>query len=143
MADILSPEGRSRLMAKVRGKGNQSTELVMVRLFREAHLVGWRRHLPLAGRPDFCFVRRRVVVFVDGCFWHGCPKCYRRPKTNKKFWDTKRETNMARDRKVNRELKRLGWAVIRIFEHELKNPRRPLLRITKALKRAGSDQPVE
>jgi len=142
MADILPPEGRSRLMAKVRGRGNQSTELVMVRLFREARLTGWRRHLPLPGRPDFCFVRPRVVVFVDGCFWHGCPKCYRRPKTNKKFWDTKRETNRARDRKVNRELRRLGWSVIRIFEHELKNPRTTLVRIKKALGLTGPGLPL-
>ncbi len=53
--------------------------------------------LPLPGKPDFAFPRRRVAVFMDGCFWHGCPKCYTRPKTNRAFWDKKRTDNMARD----------------------------------------------
>lgn len=58
-------------------------------------------------------------MFVDGCFWHGCPRCYARPKSNRKFWDTKIAANRARDRKVNRTLRRDGWNVLRIWEHEL------------------------
>jgi DNA mismatch endonuclease (patch repair protein) len=61
-----------------------------------------------------------LVIFVDGCFWHGCPKCYRRPKSRQEFWDAKVLTNKTRDRRVNRELKALGYVVMRIFEHRLK-----------------------
>jgi len=120
-------------MSRIRGEGNKSTELMMIKLFREYRITGWRRHLPLPGKPDFCFVRQKVAVFVDGCFWHGCPKCYIRPKSNQRFWDEKRHANMARDRKVCRELKSLGFRVIRLYEHQLKTPDRPLKRIVRAL----------
>lgn len=70
-------------------------------------------------RPDFVFSKLKLAVFVDGCFWHGCPRCYVRPKGNRKFWDTKRETNQARDRRQSRLLEAAGWRVLRIWEHEL------------------------
>jgi DNA mismatch endonuclease (patch repair protein) len=131
MVDIWTTQKRSEVMRLVRGKGNKSTEAVIVRLFRLHKITGWRRHLPLPGKPDFCFPSVKVAIFVDGCFWHGCPKCYRRPKTNKKFWDEKREKNIARDKSVNRELQFRGYKVIRIFEHELKKPSKALKRIFK------------
>jgi DNA mismatch endonuclease (patch repair protein) len=133
MADIWLPEKRSEVMGRIRGKGNISTELMMIKLFREYRITGWRRHLPLPGKPDFCFVRQKLAVFVDGCFWHGCPKCYIRPKSNQRFWDEKRLANKARDRKVCRELKSLDFRVIRLFEHELKTPDRLLKRIARAI----------
>lgn len=131
MADIWSVEKRSQIMSQIRGKGNKSTELVLVKLFREYRITGWRRHLPLPGKPDFCFVRQKVAVFVDGCFWHGCPKCYTRPKTNRQFWDEKRMANQERDKRVGRELKARGFMVIRVFEHELKTPKKVLMRVAK------------
>jgi DNA mismatch endonuclease Vsr len=75
-------------------------------------------------RPDFVFQEARVAVFVDGCFWHGCPRCYVRPRGNAAFWRKKLATNRARDRRVNRALRRLGWRVVRIWEHELRNEER-------------------
>lgn len=76
---------------------------------------------------------------MDGCFWHGCPKCYTRPKTNRKFWDSKRETSMARDRRVARQLRARGWKVIRIWEHALKkSPQTCLARIRRALSLASA-----
>jgi DNA mismatch endonuclease (patch repair protein) len=120
MTDIWTPEKRSEVMSKVRGKGNKSTELVLARMLRAGGITGWRRHLPLPGKPDFCFPGKKLVIFVDGCFWHGCPKCYRRPKSRQEFWDAKVLTNKTRDRRVNRELKALGYVVMRIFEHRLK-----------------------
>ena len=74
----------------------------------------------MPGKPNFAFPKQKVAVFVDGCFWHGCPKCYTRPKSNRAFWDRKRETNMARDKCVNRQLRGRGWKVIRIWQHSLK-----------------------
>ena len=60
--------------------------------------------------------KQKVAVFVDGCFWHGCPKCSTSPKTNRAFWDRKRETNIARDCHVTRQLRGRGWKVIRIWQ---------------------------
>lgn len=72
------------------------------------------------GHPDFYFPVAKLAVFVDGCFWHGCDRCFKSPKTNKKFWNSKIETNATRDRVVDRKLKKLGMKVVRIKEHELK-----------------------
>ena len=85
-------------------------------------------------RPDFVFRERKVAVFVDGCFWHGCPKCYVRPRQNRKFWDAKFATNNERDRKVNKALKAAGWKVLRIWEHELR--RKGEGRLRRKLERA-------
>jgi DNA mismatch endonuclease (patch repair protein) len=142
MADILSVEGRSRVMALIRAKGNKSTELVLAGLFRKHRITGWRRHLPLPGKPDFCFAGKKVAVFVDGCFWHGCPKCYTRPKTNRQFWDRKRAANRARDRRVGRDLRARGFLVVRIYEHELLQPAAVLRRVRLALGRGGPAVPA-
>ena len=119
MSDVFSRRKRSEVMSKIRSRGNKDTELALIRLFHRHHITGWRRHQDVFGRPDFLFRRNRLALFVDGCFWHGCPRCYRRPKSNRKFWDDKIERNRERDRKVSRELRRLGWRVIRIWEHDL------------------------
>ena len=121
-------------MALIRGKGNKQTELELLALLRQNKISGWRRHLPLVGRPDFAFPLQKVAVFVDGCFWHGCAKCCTRPKTNRKFWDKKLADNMARDQRVNRQLRRQGWKVIRIWQHSLqKCPATCLNRLRRAL----------
>ncbi len=134
MADIFAPSKRSEIMSLIRGTGNKGTEHALLILLRGAGITGWRRHLPLPGKPDFAFPKQKLAVFVDGCFWHGCPKCYTRPKTNRPFWDKKREDNMARDRRVTRELRQRGWKVIRIWEHALKkSPHACLARIRRAL----------
>ena len=86
-------------------------------------------------RPDFVFPKLRVAVFVDGCFWHGCPKHETKPRNNAAFWRKKFARNIARDRLVTRTLRREGWRVLRIWEHELarKNEARLLRRIRKVL----------
>ena len=123
-------------MQAIRAKGNKSTELKMVKLFRENNITGWRRHLPLPGKPDFTFRNKKLTLFVDGCFWHRCPKCYREPKTNADFWKNKIENNVKRDRKVTSELKQAGWTVVRLWECQLKKPQRFLTRIKKKLEKA-------
>jgi len=125
VADVLSPDSRSYCMSRIRGSGNRETELRMMELLRANHITGWRRRWPLLGLPDFVFLASRVALFVDGCFWHGCPKHYIKPKNNRAFWKRKLDANRARDRQVNRELRRKGWRVVRIWEHDLRclNPR--------------------
>lgn len=119
MADVFSPTKRSEVMSRIRGKGNEATEITLISLLREHQLTGWRRHQLVFGRPDFVFRRQRVAVFVDGCFWHGCPRHFKMPRGNRAFWTRKMANNRARDRLVNRTLRADGWRVIRIWEHSL------------------------
>lgn len=111
---------RSELMARVRSHGNKNTELRLIQVFRNAKISGWRRGSKLPGKPDFVFQKLKTVVFVDGCFWHGCPKHGSIPNTRVSFWLAKITGNKTRDRRVNRLLKAQGWKVVRIWEHDLK-----------------------
>ena len=136
MADWLSREQRSRNMASIRSKGNATTEQVFLHLLRQAGIHGWRRHVGLPGKPDFLFRAQRVAVFIDGCFWHGCPRCYRMPGDHRPYWKAKLSSNRRRDRRTTRKLRSLGWRVIRIWEHSLKSPlarTRAVARLSKAL----------
>jgi DNA mismatch endonuclease (patch repair protein) len=123
-------------MAKIKSAGCKSTEASLARLLRREKLSGWRRQSRLDGRPDFIFPARRVAIFVDGCFWHGCPRCYRRPGSRREYWDAKVARNRARDKTVNRLLRRKGWRVTRVWEHELKQPRKLAARLRLCLEDA-------
>jgi len=125
---------RSEVMSRIRGKGNEKTEVRLARLLRDTGISGWLRHLPIPGRPDFAFRKQKVAIFVDGCFWHACPRCFRLPKQNRAFWKAKIEGNRRRDRSVNGRLRRLGWKVIRIRECRLKNADQVVGRIKNALR---------
>ncbi len=138
MVDVFTRTKRSEVMSRIRSKGNAKTELRLLAMLRSEGITGWRRHAQLPGNPDFVFRRCRLVIFVDGCFWHGCPRCYRRPASNRRYWDAKVIHNRARDRTVTRELRRAGWNVLRIWEHALKNPKRCLERVLLRLR--GSAQ---
>ncbi|MGV3663839.1 MAG: very short patch repair endonuclease [Prosthecobacter sp.] len=150
MPDVFTTAKRSEVMSRILSKGNAATELRLVALMREHGITGWRRHLALTVRrvlvrsaaalvvrvrPDFVFRRQRVAVFVDGCYWHGCPVHYRRPKGNRKFWDAKILRNQTRDRLVTRELRRAGWTVLRLWECGLAKKRvnRTMGRLRRAL----------
>lgn len=136
MPDVFSKAKRSEVMARIRSRGNRDTELALMRLFRRHGLSGWRRHQPVFGRPDFVFIKARVAVFVDGCFWHGCPKHSTVPATNRAFWKRKLTANKLRDRLVNQTLRRKGWQVVRIWEHDLRKPAPSLRRIQKEMLKA-------
>lgn len=135
MPDVFSKKKRSEVMSLIRSRGNRGTELVMVRLLREHGITGWRRHVRITGRrsktslegkaaavkarPDFVFREKRLAVFVDGCFWHGCPRHCRMPKGNRGYWKKKIEGNIERDQRVSSALRRAGWRVMRVWECEL------------------------
>lgn len=119
MADIFTRAKRSDVMSRIRSRGNKGTELALVKLMRAHRITGWRRHQPLVGKPDFVFAEARLTVFVDGCFWHGCRHHSTNPKSNASFWRKKLDKNITRDRLVNRELRKAGWRVVRIWEHDL------------------------
>jgi DNA mismatch endonuclease (patch repair protein) len=122
MADTITKTQRSKNMALIRSRGNKSTEMALLSLLRKNKISGWRRHSgSIAGRPDFIFQKQKIAIFVDGCFWHGCPKCNLVPKSNKIYWSGKIIRNKKRDRNVSAELRKAGWIIIRIWEHTLKN----------------------
>jgi DNA mismatch endonuclease (patch repair protein) len=133
MADVVSKRKRSQIMAAIKGRGNRDTELKLVAIFREHGITGWRRNQPLFGKPDFVFRRERVAVFVDGCFWHGCPQHGRKPDSNRPYWLPKLARNRARDREVTRVLRRSGWKVLRLWEHDLRRAAAVVKRLTRIL----------
>lgn len=111
---------RRRIMQSVRGSNNRSTELRLRGAMVRAGLRGWRvRPRNVQSNPDFLFRRKRLAVYVDGCFWHGCDKCYRAPKLHAAFWKAKIERNQMKDRAALRLLKSQGYSVLRFWEHEL------------------------
>ena len=134
-------------MSAIRSRGNAATELRLIALFRAHGITGWRRGASLQGKveglklkafrakPDFVFRPHKLAVFVDGCFWHGCPLHATQPKTHADFWRKKIATNRTRDRLVTRTLRARGWRVLRIWEHELtrKNEVRLAAKLTRAL----------
>lgn len=133
MADFLTKAQRSALMASIKGRANKRTELVLSALFQKNGIKGWRRHYPIAGKPDFVFTKARLAIFVDGCFWHACPWHYRPPTSNIAFWQTKMAANRSRDKKVSARLRSQGWKVVRLWEHSLCKPEQVLNRIQTAL----------
>jgi DNA mismatch endonuclease (patch repair protein) len=128
-------------MSAVRSRGNQSTEGRFRALLRLSDITGWRRKTTVYGKPDFVFWSHRVAVFLDGCFWHGCPRgCRNIPATNREFWEEKIESNRRRDKDVNRVLKAAGWSVIRVWEHALRtDPNGVIRRLRAALQQPSCE----
>ena len=119
MPDVFTKAKRSEVMSRIPGRGNKNTELALAKVFRANRITGWRRNQKVFGKPDFVFQKLKLAVFVDGCFWHGCPKHATKPKNNREFWRRKLSANKARDRIVTHALRRAGWRVLRVWEHEL------------------------
>ena len=139
MKDFFSPKQRSQLMSRIRGRANISTELKVAGILRAAGIKGWRRHLPLPGRPDFTFPKQRACIFVHGCFWHDCPRCKKRSSTRPEYWAEKIQTNRRRDQRVARELSHHGYKVIVVWECTLrrKNPIQAASRLIEMLRKAN------
>jgi DNA mismatch endonuclease, patch repair protein len=135
MADVFDRAKRSQVMSRIRGQGNKATELALISLFRAYGIKGWRRHQKIFGRPDFIFPKKKVAVFVDGCFWHGCPKHSNMPVNDRVFWNKKLFGNKKRDQLVSRTLRSKGWRVLRVLEHEfsLRHKTRLIRRLSQAL----------
>jgi DNA mismatch endonuclease (patch repair protein) len=117
--DTFSKKQRSDIMRAVKSKGNASTEIALIKLFKLYRLTGWRRNAKLLGNPDLYFPIKKIVVFADGCFWHGC-RCKVLPASNEYYWNEKIKRNITRDKKITRELKRQGYIVFRIKECQIK-----------------------
>jgi DNA mismatch endonuclease (patch repair protein) len=133
MSDVFTKKKRSQVMAAIRSKGNKDTELKLASILRTNGIKGWRRHQRLPGSPDFVFRRERLAVFVDGCFWHACPKHGRKPASNRNFWLRKLTRNKQRDRVVSRQLRNAGWRVLRFWAHDLSKPEVVVRRVASGL----------
>jgi len=120
MVDTFSKKQRSEIMKAVKSKDNKSTEIRLIEIFKLHHVIGWRRNYKLLGHPDFVFPKKRVVLFADGCFWHGHNCRNVSPSENAEYWKKKIKRNKARDKEINRKLTQKGWKVIRIWECEIK-----------------------
>jgi len=125
-------------MSRMKGRGNKDTELMMIQILRNSHISGWRRNQAVLGKPDFIFPKHKIALFVDGCFWHGCPQHSNMPKNNQEFWEKKLQGNKVRDRFVVRELKKIGWRVVRVWEHELKSPEKVIAKLKKYFEPPGA-----
>jgi DNA mismatch endonuclease (patch repair protein) len=140
--DSLTPQRRSANMAAVRGK-NTRPELVVRRLLFG---LGYRYRLyaaDLPGRPDIVFRKRRCVIFVNGCFWHGhnCPRASA-PSSNVEFWRNKIDGNRERDQRVRKKLRRAGWRVLTVWQCETKDQARLQRRLCRFLDEPGRRDPI-
>jgi len=113
----MTPEQRSRCMSLIRAKNTGPELLLRKALWADG--LRFRLKSSLLGRPDIVFLGKRLAIFVDGCFWHGCPHHGVRPKTNRDFWRKKLSANISRDARVTERLRADGWHVLRIWEHEI------------------------
>jgi DNA mismatch endonuclease (patch repair protein) len=135
MTDVLTKEQRSYNMSRILAK-NTKPEIVLRKLLSFNKIRGYRLHYGLSGKPDIVFPKYKIAIFIDGCFWHKCPKCFIEPQTRRKFWMDKISGNVARDKKVNKQLKKEGWKVLRFWEHLLrKTPNSVYKGVLKELKK--------
>lgn len=119
MPDVLTRKQRSYNMSMIRCKDTHP-EIILREKLLTAGYKGFKSNYKLLGKPDFVFPKDKIALFVDGCFWHKCPRCFREPGTNAKFWELKINSNVKRDKLINHLLKKQGWKVIRIWEHTIR-----------------------
>lgn len=116
--DKFSKEKRSKIMSAIRGKGTKIEDAVARELFKNG--IRFRRNVKdLPGTPDIAIKKYKIAIFLDSCFWHGCPEHFKMPKSNKAFWANKIEKNIVRDSKIDQYYTENNWHLVRIWEHDL------------------------
>ena len=131
MVDTVSKEKRSQIMSKVKSK---ETKLELA--FKEL-LISYRfRYQPkIIGKPDFALKKLKIAIFIDSCFWHKCPKHFRKPNSNVSYWKPKINRNVERAKEVDKLLRKQNWKVIRFWEHDInKNSKKCISKIMKIYK---------
>lgn len=129
MPDKFDKATRSSIMSKIRHK-NTSLEVNFRKLLWKNRLKGYRVHYKIPGKPDIVFISRKVVIFLDGDFWHGYNWKKLGKVPPKKYWQGKIQKNIGRAKKYNRQLKKMGWKVLRFWEHRVKkNPEKCINKI--------------
>lgn len=122
-------------MSRIRSKDTKQEIKLRKALWNKGFRYRLKSSLP--GKPDIVFPSRKAVIFIDGCFWHMCPKCYVAPKSNKKYWLPKLKKNVERDKKNKKLLRKMGWKVMRVWEHEVKKDMEKTLRKLTAFLKQG------
>jgi len=119
MADVLTKVQRSYCMSRIKGRDTKPEVKLRKALWR----IGLRYRVcgKITGKPDLIFSKKKVAVFIDGCFWHGCPQHCKMPESNSEFWEKKIKGNVHRDRNAEASLSASGWTVLRFWEHQVKN----------------------
>jgi len=122
MTDNLSPEDRKKAMRAVKGKGT-SLERSLFSMLAGMGIRGWRKNASdVIGKPDVAFDKKKIAIFIDGCFWHGCKTCNRpMPISNQEYWQQKISRNIELSKDYNARLRDSDWIVFRIWEHQIKN----------------------
>lgn len=131
--DRVTQEVRSETMRAVRSSNSKMEVAFRKLLFSKG--IRYRKNVSdLPGKPDIAIKSKKIVIFLDSCFWHGCPQHLRRPQSNKVYWDSKIELNKKRDQNINNEYRKMGWRIIRFWEHEIRvNQYKAIERIIKYL----------
>lgn len=119
LMDTHSKKQRSYNMSRIKSR-NTKPEIIFRKYVWSKGIRGYRVKNKTIGKPDLYFSKKKIAVFIDGCFWHKCPKCFVKPKSNNEYWDDKIKGNIERDKQVTKELKESGVIVIRLWEHEIK-----------------------
>lgn len=135
--DKISKKQRSYLMSRIRGK-DTTIEIAFRKYLWAMGIRGFRIRGKIPGSPDVYFPKLHFAVFIDGCFWHKCPRCFRKPKSNLRYWNTKISDNVARDQRTNLELRRRKIRYVHIWEHEIK--RNPDVAYRKFLRRYAASK---
>ena len=108
-------------MSRIRSQNTQP-ELKLIKIMKTLKFSYHPKGI--IGNPDFANKKQKIAIFIDGCFWHKCPKHYIKPKNNMIFWKNKIKKNVQRAENVNKLLKKEGWRIIRIWEHDIKKLRK-------------------
>jgi DNA mismatch endonuclease (patch repair protein) len=118
MTDVFAKEKRSWIMSRIRSKWTKQEKLIHNKL--KGLKIKHKMHPEIEGNPDIILKDKKIAIFLHGCFWHKCPKCFVEPKSNIEYWLPKIERNVLRDKENIKLLRKQGWKVIRIWEHEIK-----------------------
>ncbi len=129
---IPSSEVASKVMSSIKGRDTKP-ELIFRKLLWQNGLRGYRLHYKVPGKPDIAFVKKKIAIFLHGCYWHRCPKCdLPIPRSNSEFWKHKFQRNVERDKSKELLLRKNGWKVFIIWECEVKND---LTKVIEKIKR--------
>lgn len=141
MADIFSKEKRSDVMSRIRPKGTKP-EMLVFSFLRKEKIYFQKHYKGVVGSPDIAIPSKKIAIFIDGDFWHGWHFSDWKDKIPKKYWQAKIQANIDRDRRVFAKLRRDGWKVLRIWEHELKSSKRDrtFVRIAEFLQTSDSQK---
>ena len=136
MTDVLTQSQRKLNMSHIRGE-NTGPEIKLRKMLWSHGIRGYRIHHNMPGKPDIVFIKKKIAIFIDGCFWHKCPIDFQEPETRKEFWMKKINSNVERDKKITMNLQEKGWTVIRFWEHEVrKKPEEVIMKIIFSLQQS-------